>query len=128
MLTITFRTPAQLQEVSCDTSRLVISPTALYCDGEDKPFAEFCFSLWRVGGNYFTSADIDGGVEVQIGPRQTGPFPRMKLISGCLFVGDEMVARVEGGKWYSYGDDSFHDAILIEHFPANVTPIGTPVA
>ena len=120
MLTLIFRSPNALRERICGPSQsIAITPEAIYCDGWDTPVAQFRYALWHVRGEHFTSAEIIGPAMVDFsspaGARVLGPFSGLRIISGYLFDGSQMIARAIGGKWYAYDSDEEFERIVLEH-------------
>lgn len=121
MLTLIFRSPNTLQERLFGPTRVVaITPEAIYVDSRDTPVAEFRYALWHVDGVHYTSAEILGAGNVSFYRRESGtsrrlgPFSGLRIISGYLFDGSQMVARAIGGNWFTYDDEKEYDEIAVE--------------
>jgi hypothetical protein len=127
MLTLTFRTPRSSQERACEAVRAVtITARAIYCDERPEPAATYRASLWRIQGDYFTSAEIPSGAYVLFRSNGAnagllGPFWNLKLISGYLFNGNVMLARTLNGKWFTYADERECDSIVLRPAAGGLT-------
>jgi hypothetical protein len=97
---------------------VILTPDAIYCEGQTEAAAVYRSALWYVSGDRFTSADILAPTTVTFrsatDERRVGPCWGLKIISGYLFDGSLMLARAMAGRWYTYDDEKEYDAIVLQ--------------
>lgn len=133
MLTLIFRSPNALHERVCGPTRAIaITPEAIYCDGREKPVAQFRYALWHVDGAQFTAAEIVGPATITFRSqgsteaRKRGPFSALRIISGYLFDGSKMLACAISGKWYTHKEDETFDQIVLDYQEESVPAAHMP--
>ena len=98
---------------SSPSESIIITPTEVCCGTQQ--FATFLSSMWIVGGHYFTAGEIAGPVVMTFrgpGELRVGPYPAVRLVGQSLFIGGEMLARVDDDKWRASADGQDYEAVV----------------
>lgn len=127
MLTIRFSSPSSASEECTSSATITLSPNTVWCNNPAM-FAQYLSAMWRVGENYFTSAEIEGPLTITFthvrgdDSLALGPFKSLRLVSQYLFDGEMMIARVQGEKWFAYADGNLYEGIVATAIELDAPP------